>query len=145
MPMADDATGSTFSVPYIVVRNGDHGEERAFMKALDIAKRTTIGHDISRALALGTVSYEHEKDIVLRCGARRMKNVVQGISAGETVAPPDKFHPSYGALAAVPYLIFECADAWDLKGHQPAPRHGHLPSGREAVKHHDLQEHGKGR
>ena len=110
MPMANDATGSTFSVPYIVEREVGGVTERAFMKALDIAKLTTIGHDVARALMLGTVSYEHEKDIVLRCGARRMTNVVRGISAGETTAPEDRFHSSFGVLATVPYLIFECAD-----------------------------------
>ncbi|MBL8776056.1 MAG: hypothetical protein JNK12_09000 [Acidimicrobiales bacterium] len=110
MPLADHATGSTFSVPYIVEREV-HGEpERAFMKALDLAKLTTIGHDVARALALGTVSYEHEKAIVLRCGSRRMSNVVRGISAGETVAPAGRFDPMFGVLSAVPYLIFECAD-----------------------------------
>lgn len=110
MPMATDATGSTFSVPYIVEREVDGAREKAFMKALDIAKLTTIGHEVAKALMLGTVSYEHEKDIVLRCGTRRMTNVVRGITAGETVVPDDRFHPSFGVLAAVPYLIFECAD-----------------------------------
>lgn len=110
MPGATDATGSTFSVAYIVERDPHGVTERAFLKALDIAKLLEMGLPPADAIHSGTTAYLHERNLVLRCSQRRMSNVVQAVSAGEVIAPTHDIDPKYGVLTEVPYLIFECAD-----------------------------------
>lgn len=107
---ADDATGATFSVPYIVERESRGVAERAFLKALDIAKLVEQEIPIAQAISYGTAAYLHERDLVLRCSGRRMTNVVRGIAAGDAKAPLADVDPKYGALLDVPYIVFECAD-----------------------------------
>jgi eukaryotic-like serine/threonine-protein kinase len=110
IPPSPGATGATFSVPYVVERSQSGKPERAFLKALDIAKLLEMGLPIADAINSGTTAYLHERALVLKCSERRMANVVRALSAGELIAPMSKIDPIYGVLTEVPYLIFEIAD-----------------------------------
>lgn len=79
----DDVTGGHFSVPYLVERVRDGVVERAFLKALDFTMVREIPLPTVDALAWLTSGYQFERDLVLRCAANRMTNVITGIDSGD--------------------------------------------------------------
>lgn len=108
--LSESATGSTFSCAYRVERDLNGSHEVAFLKALDLARLLETGARMIEIIRFGVSTYEHERDIVLRCSQRRMSNVVRGIDAGYVDVPHDRFDTSFQVLESVPYIIFEQAD-----------------------------------
>jgi serine/threonine protein kinase len=94
-----DATGSRFSVGYVVQRDGT----RAFLKALDYSFAFASG-DAARVLEAMTSAYNFEVDILERCAASRMDRIVTVLGHGEVVVEEAAGVPN------VSYLIFELAD-----------------------------------
>lgn len=105
-----DATGGTFSVPYVVERGHKSERERAFLKALDFTSIMEARLPLVDALQNATNAYAFERDLVLRCSGRRMSNVVRALDAGEVDIDVATVDPKYTLLTRVPYLIFEAAD-----------------------------------
>lgn len=93
-----DATGSNFSVGYIVERDG----HRAFLKALDYS-HALRQPNFSRVLQWMTEEFNFERDILDRCRIGRMDRIVLAIGHGELTIPTAQ-------IPAVSYLIFEVAD-----------------------------------
>lgn len=96
--MADDATGSTFSVGYIV----EHEDGRqGFLKAMDYVSRLQHAADPAEELQAMTAAYLFERDILRKC--RDLSRVITALEEGEYQVPNH-------ALGRVQYLIFERAD-----------------------------------
>lgn len=106
-----DATGGTFSVPYLVERASGGKTELGFCKALDLTSAVDIarinGVAVVDALRLLTDAYVFERDLVIHCADRRMSNVVRGVAAGEHLLTGPDVNP---LLGSVPYIVFERAD-----------------------------------
>lgn len=94
-----DATGSRFSVGYIVQRDGT----RAFLKALDYSFAFGSG-DAARVLEAMTSAYNFEVDVLERCAASRMDRIVTVLGHGEVVVEGADGVPN------VSYLLFELAE-----------------------------------
>lgn len=95
---APDATGSHFSVGYIVERDG----QRAFLKALDFSYVLQLP-DFTRAMQGATEEFNFERDILETCRVHRMDRVVLALGHGNLMIQ--------GApIPQVSYLIFEKAD-----------------------------------
>jgi serine/threonine protein kinase len=101
------STGGHFSIAYAVSRSTSTGPQSAFLKALDFTKASTMGLPLVDALQYMTRAYVVERDLVMRCADRRMKNVVTGMSAGDAQVVDPRVDPTF---AQVPYIIFEQAD-----------------------------------
>ncbi|MEZ5220266.1 MAG: hypothetical protein R2743_02155 [Ilumatobacteraceae bacterium] len=111
-----DATGGTFSVPYLAERIVGATAEHAFCKALDFSNAPRMaaeaGCSVIDAFKSLTDAYVFERDLVLHCAGRRMTNVIRALTAGEFTITEHNFDPIY---ATVPYIIFERADG-DVRG-----------------------------
>ena len=98
-----DATGGNFSICYHV-ENTDRGTryygQSGFMKALDYAAAFDT-QNVTKSLEAIIAAYNFEKDLVDICSRQKMRNVVQGVAAGE--AAVTGFYP----LRSVSYIIFE--------------------------------------
>jgi eukaryotic-like serine/threonine-protein kinase len=94
-----DATGSNFSVGYIVEKDGS----RAFLKALDYSSAFE-SDDFARVIERMTQEFNFERDILRRCAEGRMDRVVLALGNGQITVP------NAPAPAQVSYLIFELAD-----------------------------------
>lgn len=102
------STGGNFSVQYAASRPGSGGTvERAFLKALDFTMVASMPMPLADALQYVTRAYVFERDLVLRCSGRRMRNVVAGVDAGEVTVSDPRIDPTF---AQVPYILFEEAD-----------------------------------
>jgi serine/threonine protein kinase len=108
---APGATGSHFSTPYIVKRHD--GPERGFLKALDFTVALDMPMPIADALQLLTNAYVFERNLVLKCAAAGMSNVIKGVGAGQIRIEHTDVNP---LLAEVPYIILEEADS-DIRAH----------------------------
>ena len=85
-----------------------HGHvERAFLKALDFTMAAQLGLPLADGLQYVTRAYVFERDLVLRCADKRMRNVVKGVGAGEVQIADARIEPTF---AQVPYIIFEHAE-----------------------------------
>lgn len=104
------STGGMFSVSYLVSRASRHGTQEAFLKALDFSKAAQSPSPVD-ALRAMTDAYTFERDLVLRCTDRGMKNVVRALDHGSVQTVPDSLNP----FDTVPYLIFEIARDKDLR------------------------------
>src|SRR5665213_204205 len=73
------SSGGHFSVPYLVrdAEGKDH-----FLKAFDFSSAFDPGVDVISALQRLTNGFEHERDILEHCKARRLSAVVVAISHG---------------------------------------------------------------
>jgi len=96
------ATGGHFSVGY-KVRHKDGLE--AFLKALDLSD-AFAADDPLRELQLLTETFNFERDLLERCKANNLKNVVTAIEEGSVTIDGLPVH----------YLIFEMADC-DIRGY----------------------------
>ncbi len=100
------STGGSFSVCYIVEKDGQKG----FLKALNILSflRDDTA-DLTSAMAKMLNTYNYERDILKRCGDRNLSKVSKLLEASQENFP--------GYLAAnVYYMIFEKADS-DVRNH----------------------------
>lgn len=107
-PRLPHATGSTFSVGYIVVN--DIGA-RAYLKALDLSDALK-SPDPTSVLQAMTEAYNFERDLLRMCRDKRLDRVAMSISEGTIPADPVR-----NDIIPVPYLIFELADG-DVRSHQ---------------------------
>ena len=94
-----DATGGNFSCCYHVTN--ERGTA-AFLKALDFSMALRAP-DPAKALQSLTEAYNFERDLLARCGARRMDRVVKAIADGKVTV-------NFSELGVVQYLILESAD-----------------------------------
>jgi serine/threonine protein kinase len=102
------STGGHFSIAYQVARpSSANTYEGAFLKALDFTAAGSLGVPLADALQYMTKAYVFERDLVLRCAERRMRNVVIGVDAGQVNVEDARVDPTFGQ---VPYIIFERAD-----------------------------------
>ncbi len=110
-------TGGNFSVPYRITSPGDAGgsHEVRFLKALDLTRALETSGDVVDALNRLTEAYGFERDLVLECADRRMKNVVLGLDAGSLDFDEADLDPVFHMFKRVPYIVFECADC-DVRG-----------------------------
>ena len=97
------ATGGNFSICYHV-ENTDHRSQyygqSGFMKALDYGAAFDT-QNVTQSLQAMIAAYNFEKELVEVCSSRKMRNIVQGVEAGE--AEVTGFRP----LRSVSYIIFE--------------------------------------
>jgi len=99
-------TGGTFSVGYLAVKldaNGDPTEENGFVKAIDFSQWHLFGPDLVNALQAMTSAFQFERDLVIECASRNMRNVVRGVAHGA-------IEIGHGVLRSVNYIVFEVAD-----------------------------------
>lgn len=103
-----DATGGNFSIPYAVegIDETNLGYV-GFLKALDLTVVGDMPLPVADAFQLVTQAYVFERDLVLDCAARNMRNVVVGLDAGEVIVDQPGVNP---ILKSVPYIVFERAD-----------------------------------
>ena len=96
-------SGGCFSVPYVVE---DQNGTPHFLKAFDFSSAFEPGVDVIKELQRLTSAFEHERDILEHCKARRLSAVTVAIAHGYVQIP---------GLSAqegtVYYLIFERADS----------------------------------
>lgn len=103
-----DATGGNFSIPYAVEGIGETNLGYVgFLKALDLSVVGDMPFPVADAFQLVTQAYVFERDLVLDCASRNMRNVVVGLDAGEVVVDQPGVNP---ILKSVPYIVFERAD-----------------------------------
>lgn len=102
------ATGGRFSAGYIVERDG----HKAFLKALDYSSALAPGVDTPAELQKMTSAYLFERDLLERCGARKMDKVVRAVGRGQVKVSED-------LGGQVDYLLFELADG-DIRNHMAA-------------------------
>ena len=94
-------TGGTFSHSYLATKGG----MIAFVKAFDFSHAFEAGAETLAILNLLTASYEHERDVLEHCRARRLSNVAIAIDHGHVSVPG--MTPMEGRVY---YLLFEKAD-----------------------------------
>lgn len=94
---APDATGSNFSVGYIVEREG----AQAYLKALDYSHAFSQGN-VARVLQAMTSAFNFEVDVLERC--KGMNRIVRALDHGEIEVEGADLVPN------VSYLIFELAE-----------------------------------
>lgn len=104
-----NATGGTFSTPYIVERDG----KRAFLKAMDLS-RALLSSDILQGLQEFTQTIRFEGEMLEVCKARGMNRVVQLLQQGQIELDPTNSDPLARRASTVFYFILELADA-DLR------------------------------
>jgi eukaryotic-like serine/threonine-protein kinase len=95
------SSGGFFSVPYLVQ---DEAGKQYFLKAFDFSTAFRPGSDVVRVLQMMTAAYEHERDILDYCKARRLSGVVVAVSHGYVQVPGTT--PMEGTVY---YLVFELA------------------------------------
>lgn len=95
-----DHTGGYFSSCF----NVERGDEKAFLKALDIEK-----FDIGQLSDLVS-AFEYETRLVHLCRERRLRRIVQVLDSGTI----ERDH-AVPLLRKVPYLVFEVANAGDIR------------------------------
>lgn len=96
------SSGGYFSVPYIV---RDTNDNEHFLKAFDFSSAFEPGVDVIAQLQRLTAAFEHERDILDHCKARRLSAVVVATTHGYVRVPGLS-----GPEGTVYYLIFEIAD-----------------------------------
>ena len=99
----NDATGGTFSICYNVVntnKGSTYYGQLGFMKALDYAA-AFHSENVTKSLEAILAAYNFEKELIDVCKHKKMRNIVQGVSAGE--ADVEGFYP----LKSVSYIILE--------------------------------------
>lgn len=94
---ADGATGSCFSIGYIV-ESATTGK-RAFLKALDLSRILDDADEPFKALEDAIRIFQFERELCQRC--QRMDRVVTILDSGDIRTDPAN------PLTIVPYLIFE--------------------------------------
>ena len=94
-----NATGGTFSVPYIV-----HSQDgkKAFLKAMDYTSAMQSPDPASELYDM-TAEYIFERGILEKCKEKRLSRIVRVLDSGNL--PPQDGNP----ISVVEYLIFECA------------------------------------
>jgi hypothetical protein len=100
------ATGGCFSVGYYVERADG---TRGFLKALDYS-RALQSPDPPSALKPLVDAFEHERNLLTLCRAKKMSRIATAITHGSVDVPGGGF------LSRVSYLIFERADR-DARAH----------------------------
>ncbi|MFN0183254.1 MAG: protein kinase domain-containing protein [Aquabacterium sp.] len=106
---ASDATGGTFSTPYVVEKDG----QRAFMKAMDLSK-ALLGNDLLKELQRFTDAIKFEGDLLSVCADKRMSRVVRLLHQGELELDHQNQDPLARRASTVFYFIFELAEG-DLR------------------------------
>ena len=101
-----NGTGGTFSVPYIVEKDGN----RAFLKAIDLT-RAMESVDIMEELQKISVAHNFEARILGICEDAQMDKVVVAIDSGQLKVGPN-------LQDTAPFLIFELADGDVRRGIQ---------------------------
>lgn len=104
------ATGGNFSVCYEVERPANGKAEVAFMKALDFSTVRQSPLPLADALQAMTRAYTFERDLVMSCATKGMRNVVRAVGAGQVDAPINLIDPQLSFIQQVPYIILEAAD-----------------------------------
>lgn len=92
------ATGSTFSVGYIV-RRPDGAS--AFLKAFDFTRTVLRADDRLREMERALAAYNYERDVLSKCSDRRLSHVATAVAEGSIKVP------DCGLLDEVHYLIFD--------------------------------------
>lgn len=93
------STGGNCSIGYRVQRKDG---KVAFLKALDLSKAFKEA-DLTTAIQEITELYNFERSILNRCKDKHLNRIVTPILDGTVTVP------GFGALGAVPYIIFELA------------------------------------
>lgn len=83
LPRSPSATGGTFSQSYEARNSNRVG----FLKAFDFAPAFEPGVDTPEIIQIMVEAYNHERDVLSHCGARRMSNVVLSIDHGSVQVP----------------------------------------------------------
>jgi serine/threonine protein kinase len=100
---AQPSSGGVHSVPYIV---NDADGKPHFLKAFDFTDAFKPGKDVVRLLRLMTEAYEHEREILELCKAKRLSRVVVAVTHGYVQVPGVS-----AVEGTVYYLIFELAES----------------------------------
>lgn len=100
------STGGFFSVGYIVER--EEGK-RFFLKALDYSSAMNNPNPVV-TLHNMTESFLFEKDLLTRCGDKRLKYVIKIIDSGSYVLPEDYPDREKYAIPNIDYMVFEKAE-----------------------------------
>ena len=101
LPRKPDASGGAFSESYEVA----NGDRVGFLKAFDFSKAFEPGVDTAEEIEKLVNAYNHEREVLTHCGARRLSNVVVALDHG-TVQVPELAQME----GRVFYMIFEMAD-----------------------------------
>ena len=97
----DNATGGQFSCGYLA----EHEKgAKGYLKALDFFSRLHESDDPARALEPLLRAFNFERDLLYRCGNRRLSRIVLALDDG-AITVSDVQGPS-----TVQYIIFELAD-----------------------------------
>ncbi len=99
------ATGSNFSVGYVVEKDG----QKAFLKAFDYKEALAYSNP-AKMLAAMTTAYNFECEVLDRCARKNFRRVVKALEFGaERVGEKD-------LIGVVQYVIFELASG-DVRAH----------------------------
>lgn len=106
--ISPSATGGNFGISYLVERQNGTNVQRAFLKALSL-RQLAKEADFARALEQHVAAFNFERDTLELCRSRRMRRVAQVLDAGQ--------HKMPNQTIPVCYIIFELADAGDVRKH----------------------------
>jgi serine/threonine protein kinase len=106
--VSPSATGGNFGVCYVAERQQDKKTHRAFLKALNL-RRLARAPDFARALEQHLAAFNFERDTLELCRSQRMRRVAKLLDAGQHILPNHSL--------PVCYIIFELADAGDVRRH----------------------------
>jgi len=95
------SSGGFFSVPYIIE---DQAGTQHFLKAFDFSHAFRPGSDVVVVLEMMTAAYNHERDLLEYCKARKLSGVVMAVAHGYVQVPGTS--PMEGTVY---YLVFELA------------------------------------
>lgn len=95
------ATGSHFSIPYLVENKQG---EKAFLKALNIARALTTKGNLADILSDFAEKFTFERDLLELCRTKNLRRIIKLLAHGEAIVK------EAGVLSRVPYLIFELAE-----------------------------------
>jgi serine/threonine protein kinase len=105
LPRLPGRSRSVFSEAYLAERPDG---TQAFVKAFDYIDALD-SDDPNRRLEELTRAYNFESEILDRCGAASLNRVVRSIGGGQIIVD------GFGRLGRVSYLLFEYAEAGDLR------------------------------
>ncbi len=106
-----EGSGGTFSVSYVVTKEG----KTAFLKAFDLDNvlKKRGNRSLMETLQQETTAFNNEKGLNTLCVKSRMRQIVKIIDHGDVTVPSE-----HGDMVnEIPYMVMELADGGDVRSY----------------------------
>lgn len=104
---AKSGTGGIYAAYYVVVQ----GSRRGFLKAFDYSAVDKATDDVANITMEVTTAFHYEKEVLSRCAAHKIRNVIRLLETGWTSVTAAKVKSN----PRVEYLILELAESGDCR------------------------------